>query len=234
MANIQSLSPEKHSNLKVVNEHSSKYEDSYMSTVTFPSEIRQAQSYYPIFLQKDSSTGDFLPVILLGFKQGENLYQTSSEWLAPYIPLSVQRTPFSIGRRDENLFVNIDIEHAKISEIDGNVLFDNHGGFSSFLNRTNSILEAIHHGMQENKIFMDVLDKYGLIEPFSLEIELNNGSKNQLIGFYTINEDKLNEILPEEFLELRGSGYLETIYMMLASQSQISRLVALKNQKISA
>ena len=34
--------------------------------------------------------------------------------------------------------------------------------------------------------------KYDLIESFTLKVELDDGTKNQLQGFYTINEDTLN------------------------------------------
>ena len=39
--------------------------------------------------------------------------------------------------------------------------------------------------------------KYDLIESFTLKVDLNDGTQNQLQGFYTINEDKLNGLSAE-------------------------------------
>ena len=70
-----------------------------------------------------------------------------------------------------------------------------------------------------------------LIEPFTLEVQLNDGSKHQLIGFFTINEDKLRELDEENLRGLFVTGYLEAIYMMLASQGRIRDLINRKNVK---
>lgn len=225
MPKIQTLNKELHSNLKIISEYGTNFEDSYMAAITFPSEIRQAQAYYPIVFQKDAQSGEFIPVTLFGFEQNENLFQNDTEWCSSYIPLSVQRNPFSISMKDDKLFVSIDIEHKKVSNTQGNNLFDVHGAYSKYLERMSTILEAIHHGMTENEDFVQLLELYDLIEPFTLDIQLQDGTKNQLIGFYTINEDAFLSLDSEAFSAIRKSGFLETIYMVIASQAQISKLV---------
>ena len=231
MSKVQSLNKETHKHLKVIEKYGYDYEASYMSSITFPSEIRQVQAYYPVFFQKDPSSGRFIPVALYGFEQGENLFQTNDGWLTPYVPISVQRSPFSISRSDNNLYVSIDVEHKKVSKDEGVSLFTEAGIYSPYLKKVTSMLEALHHGMEENEDFINLLMKFNLIESLTLDIVLDNGTKNQLIGFFTINEESLSGLSDENYCELRHSGYLETIYMMIASQSQIARLLALKNSQ---
>ena len=58
-----------------------------------------------------------------------------------------------------------------------------------------------------------------------MEIELDNGSKRQLLGLYTINEDRLEELGPEAVSDLHSRKYLLPIYMILASLSSFRTLI---------
>jgi hypothetical protein len=69
-------------------------------------------------------------------------------------------------------------------------MFLPHGGNTEFLEQTNSLLFAIHQGLQGQAGFPALLE-HELLESFVLDIELNDGSQNRLVGFYTINEDRL-------------------------------------------
>jgi hypothetical protein len=51
-----------------------------------------------------------------------------------------------------------------------------------------------------------------------------------MIGFYTINEERLKELSAEALQALHQRGYLQAIYMAIASQSNIRHLLQLKNQ----
>ena len=74
--------------------------------------------------------------------------------------------------------------------------------------------------------------KYDLIESFTLRVELNDGTQNQLQGFYTINEDKLNGLSSEAVCEIMSSGYLQAAYMVIASMSNFRSLIERKNRRI--
>ena len=67
----------------------------------------------------------------------------------------------------------------------------------------------------------------------TLDITLNDGSKHQLIGFYTINEDVLNNLTPDSIVQLHNAGYLQAVYLILASQVHFNDLVALKNKRVA-
>ena len=51
-----------------------------------------------------------------------------------------------------------------------------------------------------------------------------------MIGFYTINEDKLSELDGAVLSRLHEKGYLQAIYMAIASQANIRTLMNKKNE----
>ena len=73
--------------------------------------------------------------------------------------------------------------------------------------------------------------KKNLLESVTLDIELRDGTQNQLVGFYTINEDRLRELDAESLVEMQSKDYLSYIYMILASLSNVPRLIERKEAK---
>ena len=69
------------------------------------------------------------------------------------------------------------------------------------------------------------------MEAFTLDVTLENGSSNQLLGFYTINEDTLKGLSGDQFADLNEKGYLQPLFMMLASHSCIGEMARLKAEK---
>jgi hypothetical protein len=63
-----------------------------------------------------------------------------------------------------------------------------------------------------------------------LDIELDDGSQNRLAGFYTIHEERLAALKPEQLGRLHEAGYLQAIYMAVASLSQFRELIERKNR----
>ena len=163
-------------------------------------EFRNIQSCYPIFFSKSGETGEFFPIALFGFENNENLFLDENGWNAVYIPMMVERQPFLIGYQgasEDELkpIVSIDMDSPKISEDKGQPLFDKDAQPTEFLKSMMNKLESLHHGHEHNKGFITALTAEDLLEPFTLEITLDNGSTNQLIGFYTINENKLQGLM---------------------------------------
>jgi hypothetical protein len=90
----------------------------------------------------------FEPIALFGFQDGENLFLKGERWDAPYLPMMVERQPFLIGVSGDQLMINIDLDHPRVSQFDGEAIFLPHGGNTEFLEQTNSLLFAIHQGLQ--------------------------------------------------------------------------------------
>ncbi|NNC99149.1 MAG: SapC family protein, partial [Gammaproteobacteria bacterium] len=204
MTNFVLLDPKEHAELKVITERSADYGDNVKYAMTFPFEFRNIQSCYPIFFQKDADSGKFFPLALFGFENDENLFLSDTGWNASYIPIMIKRQPFLIGFQQDpensegkKAVVSIDMDNPRVNETEGEPLFMEHGGGSDFLQKTAGTLELIHQAHQHSEQFVNALIEHDLLESFSLDIELNDGSGNQLLGFYTINEDSVQQLTAE-------------------------------------
>ena len=239
MTNHVSLNSTDHQNLKVITERSEAFGDNVWFAPTFPTEFRSVQAYYPIFFNKDTNTGQFIPVALFGFKENENLFLSNNTWQASYVPLSILRQPFLIGVQKviedgiekEQRVLHIDLDHPRVNEEKGEDLFLEFGGNTPYLDTAADMLETLHHGIIDSKLFINQLIKHELLEPFTLDITLNDQSKNQMVGFYIINEDKLKSLSSDTLTTLHEQGYIQAIYMAIASQSNVRTLM---NKKMSS
>ena len=240
MSNIQLLNNVDHKDVRVLTTRSAELGDSVWYTLTFPHEFRNIQRHYPIFFTKNPENGQFQAVCMFGFEDGENLFLDKEGWDASYIPLSIVRQPFLIGFQHQQeeggvntqTVISIDMDSPRISSTEGEPLFLEHGGSSDYLEQMNSVLDLVNQGFQRNQAFVDMMLGMDLLESFVLDVELNDGSSHRLSGFYTINEDSLSKLTGDDLVILNNNGYLEAVYMVVASMSNIADLVERRNRKL--
>ena len=194
MANTVLLNNVDHKDLRVITTRGAEYGDNVMFAVTFPAEFRSLQAHYPIVFRKSPDGTTFQPIALFGLQEGQNLFLRRQGWDATYLPLAIERLPFFIGIADEEMVVHVDLDSPRISTTRGDAVFLTHGGSSEFLERINSVLLAIHQGLESTPAFIAALLEHDLLESFVFDIELANGSRTRLAGFYTINEERLNAL----------------------------------------
>jgi hypothetical protein len=236
MTNHAVLNNIDHQDLRVITQRSAELGDNVMCAQLLPQEFRNAQNDYPIFFHKNPDTGKFLPYAMFGLEQNENLFLEGNCWDAAYVPFLVERGPFSIGIQQKSndergLVISIDLDHARVSHTEGESLFLTHGGNSEYIERISYILHAINEGTRESEAFVEDMLKYDLLEPFSLKVELNNGAKHSLQGFHTINEEKLVNLDGEAMVDLSRKFFLPAAYMVVASLSNIRKLIGKKNKR---
>lgn len=214
-----------HKHLRVITTRSAEYGDNVMLALTFPGEFRNLQAHYPIVFRKNAQ-GQFEPVTLLGFKDGQNLFLTTQGWDASYIPMTIERLPFLIGfSHDRQPMVHIDLDSPRVSRTQGEPIFREFGGNTDFLERMNSLLLAIHQGLAANEAFIGALLQHDLLESFVLDIQLHDGSQNRLGGFYTLKEERLLNLSGAVLERLNRAGHLHAIYMAIASLSNFRALI---------
>jgi len=241
MSRFQLLNNIDHKDLRVIRERSAGLGDNLWYVATFPQEFRNLQRCYPIVFTKNTDTGYFQAIALLGFEDGENLFVDESSWDAPYIPLNILRQPFLIGFQESSengqpgreMVVTVDMESPRISETEGEPVFLEHGGNSEYLEQVNSILNVIHQGSERNQAFADMLLGMDLLESFVLDVQLDDGSEHRMSGFYTINEDSLKGLTGDDLVILNNNGFLGPVYMAIASMSNIPALVEKKNRLLA-
>ncbi len=240
MTNYVMLNNDEHKDLRINTSHSVEMGDGVNFAMTFPFEFRNIQAHYPIFFQKNTETGRFYPAALFGFEPNENLFLNDQGWGAAYIPTMIRRQPFVIGfQSDESApdakkaVVTIDMDNPRVGKESGEAMFMEHGGTSEYLQEVTQNLELIHQAHEHSEKYINALLKHDLLEQFSLNIDLEDGSAHQLLGFYTINEEKLQKLGADDLASFNDQGFLMPSYMVLASHSCIRGLVELKNKTLS-
>jgi len=208
----------------------------------FPMEFGELQVEYPIVLTRNKESGHFEPVVLLGLSSNENLFLNTNGWDARYIPLAIERQPFLIGFQEtaesgmpqRQPMVHIDLDHPKVSMTEGQPVFLQHGGESPLLERISSVLLTIHQGNEINQTFSKLLVGLDLVESSTMEFTLANGEKHTLGGLHIINERRLSELNGDALEALHQKGFLQSVYMMLASMPNFRKLIDRKNAILSS
>ena len=207
--------------------------------MTFPFEFRNVQACYPILFRK-SGEGEFTPVALFGFEKDENLFLNESGWDANYIPVMIKKEPFLIGTQgggkdaEEARVLSLDLDSPRVNKTEGEALFGALGEMTQYLETQAALLEVIYKGHQQNQLFVKALLDQDLLESVTMDITLKDGSRNSLLGFYTINEEKIPDLSAETLHLWNRNDMLMPLFMVLASMSNIQQLIHLKNQSLDA
>jgi len=230
-----------HKDTRIITDRSASYGDAVMFVMTFPFEFRSVQAFYPILFHRDQR-GEMYPVALFGFESGENLFLDDSGWHARYVPAMIRRQPFLIGFEaaarqgagEQRRMLSLDMAHPRVNRERGEPLFLPLGGRTPFLEEMATLLETLYHGAELNRKFVQALQEHGLIENVTFDIALADGSRNQLLGFFAIDEEKVQGLSDAALGQLSRSGFLMPLFMMLASTTNVRTLVDLKNAKLKA
>ena len=237
MPNYALVNKDDHQDLRINTKRSAKLGDNVQLAMTFPNEFRNVQGDYPILFRK-SGEDDFIPVALFGFEQDENLFLTDSGWDATYIPAMIRKEPFLIGTQgrgageDDARVLSLDLDSPRVNREEGEALFGSLGEVTPYLEAQASMLESLYGGLQQNKRFIRALLDQDLLESVTMDITLNDGSRNSLLGFYTINEEKIADLSAETLHLMNRNDILMPLFMALASLSNIQRLIVRKNARL--
>jgi len=233
MPNHAALNNIEHRDLRIDTRRDPALGDDVMFAMTFPAEFRNVQAHYPIVFRRGAD-GAMQPLALFGFTEGQNLFLHEGRWNATYVPLAIERQPFLIGRDGESLTVHVDLDHPRAKAGQGEALFRAHGGTTEYLDRITSVLLALHDGIAQVPAFVAALEKHGLLESFALDVELDDGNVNRLSGFHTIHEERLRALDPDALGELHRAGFLEPVFMAVASVSRFRDLIERMNRRHAA
>lgn len=231
------LDSKSHRELRIRAGASAELGDAVMACLTVPSEFRRIQNEFPILFRRDLDQGHFSALALFGFENGENLFLEDDRWDARYRPLALAIQPFLVGRPSEGdgpAQLHVDLGHARIADNgeEGVRPFDDHGQPTPYLESVIAGLDELDQGYRSSGDFFAALERYELLEPFSLDIELRDGSKHRLVGYHLIDEEKLRELEPGALAELHSAGHLMPIFMAVASLANLSALIQRKNRRL--
>ena len=234
MSQYEVLNKDKHRQLRIKTGYGAALGDAVMYVMTYPMEFRDIQSCYPILFTKDPNTGGFFAAAVLGFDADQNLFLQDDRWDATYIPSLSKRQPFLIATGgegdDKPPSVSLDLDHPRVSQDEGEALFDSKGELSEFLNQKIALLDNLHRGLQHSVGFIDALLQHQLLEQITLDIAFNDGEKKSLQGFYSIAEERLYQLKGDVLESLNQAGYLQPVFMAVASLSRTRDLIERRNR----
>jgi hypothetical protein len=237
LLNLVALDYQIHRNLRVVTTRACAGHAAVNAVSVIPREFPWLLAHYPIFFTKSSETGQFEPAVLLGFHPRENLFLKNGKWDAAYVPLQIQREPFSLipkrGAPQGTLDVAIDLNSPQIQAEEGERVFLDDGQPSQYLQNITSALSALVGGSKEAYAFTGRLAELGLIESVRIEIGFVDGSDTKLQGLFRISAPALKALPAAQLADLRDREFLEWLYFQMASLSHMPALIARKNQLIS-
>ena len=235
MSGHEILTAQAHRDLRIRTERSAELGDAVMSCITVPTEFRQVQNEYPILFRLNVERDSFTALAIFGFETGENLFLDGDRWDARYRPLAMEIQPFLIGRQADEQGekqVHVDLVSSRVTEGEGVRVFDEHGRPTPFLETIAEQLGELDEGYQSSASFFDALRRHDLLEPLTLEVTLDDGSTNRLVGFHVIDEDRLRALDEASLGDLHASGHLLAIFMAMASLSNLTALIARKNRRM--
>lgn len=228
LANIVALNTQDHRAVRVETAASSRYGDGQRFVPVVVGEFSNLVAHYPIFFSKDAQTGSFYCGAMLGIDEGENLFLTEGRSFDAYRPMNLQRGPFYTAGGD----IAIDLDHPRVGE-NGQALFEDDGRPSPYLSSVINLFRDLKPGLDQTKVFVETLLAMKLIEPVDISLAFDDGSKRQLEGLYTINRDRLKKLADDKIVELFHRGYLQAIYLMIASLKQVPVLAQKKNSRLA-
>jgi hypothetical protein len=186
-----------------------------LTAVEIPS---AASEYVVIFAGSDEV---FMPAVLLGVRDQENLYVTpEGGWKARYVPAFLRRYPFVFSSPDEGKTFTLCIDESYAGfnqEKRGQMLFDEPQKPSEYTNNVLKFLQQYQVEFQRTQAFCRKLKDLNLLEPMRAQISLDSGERISLTGFMAVDRARLKTLSAEKLLELAKSDELELIYAHLQS-----------------
>jgi hypothetical protein len=228
MTQIVPLDKEAHRSLKVDGRASAAYGDDRHFVQVTVNEFPLLVVHYPLFFCKDPNTGEFYAGVMLGLKEGENLFLKEWEQREYYRPLVLQRGPFYAQGPN----IAIDLDHPRVGAEGGKPLFTEYGQPTRYLQSIIWAFQDLRPGVETTKLFIARLLELRLIEPVEIEVEFEDGSHHQCTGLYTVNQETLTRQSDQVVVELFRRGYLRLIHYMISSLKQFPLLAQKKNGRL--
>ncbi len=197
-------------------------------------EFIEAAKFYPIVF---TTSDEPMPLAIVGLESDNYYVGKDGTWQdATYVPAYVRQYPFVFfeNEKEEKFYLCID-EKAVHYRVDGgegtSPLFNEDGTPSPLSNQALEFCSSYYRHYQVSKQFTADLVKHKLLGPYNSQVKLNSGRTMTLSGFQMIDENALNALSDEVYLEFRKKGWLPFIHFALASASNWNRIAGMANAR---
>ncbi len=166
------------------------------------------------------------PVILLGLREGENLFVSSDgDWQATYLPAFLRRYPFAYASTDEGtLNLVVDAAWPGFGGASGDEVLDAAGEPTPVLQAVRQLLDNFERETVRTRVLCDRLVALDLLRGGEIQGVLPDGQPLNAGGFYMIDEARLATLPDEAVIELHRLGLLGLIHAHRVSMGHVQTL----------
>ena|SRR5690606_30425598 len=199
-------------------------------------EMPQVARDYPIVFIKPADAGQLRVVALLGLKPGENLFvDGDGRWReGVYKPAYLRRYPFCMAtvRRDGEASGEriVCVESAAIDADRGEPVADNNGEALPWWQQTTHFLTEFEADLLRTEKVCDIIEKNGLLEPFTAQAVSRSSEVMNLTGMYRISENQLGKLKADTLRMLINKGVMGRLYAHMLSLDRFSTLLDLQTR----
>lgn len=215
------LSAQQHSTLKLAPTTTYAFARHELFVPIIFSEMADIAREYPLVFLK----GNPLPVALLGIEKGVNAYvDKDSNWLATYIPATVQVYPFAlvpVRGKPEEMAVVFDADADQLSLDIGYPLFEPDGKPQKSLQSRVDVMRKMKQQEKTTAAMVQHLRDAGILIERTIRVSKNQSDETQIKGVEVVNETALNALPHAEYNKLRDNGVLPLIYAHLLSMANL-------------
>lgn len=219
------LDKNKHKNIKVrVDTTFASCKESHLAAISLK-EVPFAAAAMPLVIIQTPENGTYHVAGMMGVEPNTNLFCQDDTWLGHHVPWNVQRYPFDLQGNQERVIICIDENSDLVGEKDGEALFDDKGDATEHLERVRALVSQIADSEINSAKFFEHIKKYDLLDPMSVKVIFADGERRNLVGMYSISEQRLLKLPDEAVLELTRTGSMGMLYAMMTSVGQLNTLV---------
>ncbi len=197
-------------------------------------EFYSLATQFPLVFVRNSSSGDFVPAALMGLSKGKNLFCQQAAWQSAFLPTSFTLAPLTVHRLEpdsDEAVIAIDEDSDLLSETEGEPMFQENGDYTEYLQkRIDHVVTVTKQSLQAMALCRYLAEK-NLFRSRAMAFQFDKSSRRyEVEGVFTIDEEAIEKLSDEDYLELRGRGLMPLIYSHLTSVHQFSQLLRLQHQ----
>lgn len=202
-------------------------------------EFAAAARDYPIVFASADAGASFVPVIVLGLAEGENLFvNASGDWDPDaYLPAYVRRYPFCIskvyrdGKPSGERLVCVAKDYLDPGAV---ALFDAEGRPTAHWQAIERLLADYEADLDRTAAMCAELAPLALLVPFTMDVQEGARKTTRLAGMYRVDAMRLAALAPQALKALVASGAMSAIYAHLHSLANFARLYAREQKQAAA
>jgi len=238
---INILTNDQHRSVAVDTSARPEYGDVVNRALALSVEFNELHREYPLLLRKTDEAPGYVAHAILGFEKDENLFVEGDRWTSTFIPAALARGPFSVGyvraeggeSAPAGIKVMIDDQHPRL-KADGQPVFLPLGGESPYLEGIKRVLQTVDVGLRADRLFYRELVAMDLLEEVKIQISVFPELRYDFSGYYSVNQEKLAALNPEQLVKLHRQGLLGPIYFQISSLGNFKKLVNLKIARLQS